>query len=226
MERSTVVAAVLLSALALGPAGAAHAGQFGLYGTIGAGVADWENGDYWYGGQDHGGGYWYGDEEHDTTHWGGGMVFDTAVPGSIFGYRIAVGYERIDHDPSRAFPGFDLNGIVIDQDLTFSFSPPPLRFWLGPELRLGFFRGESDADSRLDADYIGLGIGPVFGLDMAIGPRTALSWKAGYLLTAYAGENGGAYDDDSTLVEGHGFLTLAILFNAWGGYPQQAPPPR
>jgi hypothetical protein len=212
----TAVAAATLAAL-LAWAPAAHAGGIGIYGLAGAGGADWQDGwnedDHW----DN------SDNWRDTTHTGAGLVFDAGYPGAFLGYRMSVGWERVEQDGAAGVPGLTLEGVVVDQDLTMTLVRGPLRLWVGPELRLAYLNGEWGGGAH--EDFFAAGLGPVIGFDIALGPAAALSWKLGYLVTSYA-PTSNSFDehDDASIGEGHAYASLAILFNTWGSRPASPPP--
>ena len=226
-----VAAAAFAAALALaGHASPAHAVNVGFYGTYGLGSA---SGD---GARDWNGGGWSWDG--DTTYAGAGIALETPTGLFRFSYRLGVGWERIDIDGDGGADG-KLEGLVIDNDFTYDLTASPTsRIWVGPELRLGFFNGSIDDAPGGDRGFVSIGLGPVVGFDLALGPSAALSCKLGYLYSWYYadeeswGDDHYHYDDeyyydydyDSEMEEGHAYLSLAVLFRLWGG-PQAGPQP-
>ena len=226
-------AATLAAAVALaGVASPAQAASVGFYGTYGIGDASGDAADYW----DGGGWGW----DSDTTHTGAGLALETPTGFYRFSYRLGVGWERIDGEGENGRADGTLEGLVIDNDFTYDlFASPTTRFWVGPELRLGFLNGSIEDSPRGDRSFAAVGIGPVLGFDFALGPSVALSWKLGYLYTWYYADedswdddydhhhgDNDYYDDyyDSEMEEGHAYLSLAVLFRLWGG-PQAGPQP-
>ena len=210
-----IAGAALAAALTLSAAGAGAVG-LGFYGSVGGGVSDWDRGSFG-----------ANDDRRDTEHVGYGFIFDTAGPRDILAYRLSVGYERIRHDAIDIAPRYTMRGFVVDQDVTFAVAGAwPFRFWIGPELRLAWMRGEPDGSPSPTTDFGAIGLGPVIGLDYQINPGLALSWKFGYLVTAYGNDTRDrrSSEPEMTIGEGHAYATLAILFQTWGGYPQQQPP--
>lgn len=218
MKTRLLTAAVLALATAfatIGGAATAEAAGVGIYGSVGAGTADWDENTF--------AGFDNDRDRRDTRHGGVGLVLDTAAPFAPLGYRLNVGWERITHERRFDVARLELEGIVVDQDLTLSLiGPGPLRLWVGPELRLGFFDGSWDGAG--DEDFLAIGIGPVFGADFNLSPAMAISWKVGYLYTGFAGRGNDEAIDDSSLAEGHVYANIALLFSPWGGY--RPPPPR
>ncbi|HEY6000826.1 MAG TPA: hypothetical protein VI078_16185 [bacterium] len=217
---TTFAAAVALAGVAA-PAGAA---SVGFYGTFGGGAA---------GGNDEGGtsGSW--DWDRDTTHAGGGLTIDTSGGYSPINYRLGLGWEHIEAQGERGEADRALQGLVIDNDLTFDvLRGPASRFWVGPELRLGFLHGSLDDSTPGDRNFYAAGVGPVLGFDLGLGPGAALSWKFGYLYTWYYTDDdswdSGDHNDHAEMDEGHAFVTMALLFRLWEGPhagQQGAPPP-
>ncbi|HWR96840.1 MAG TPA: hypothetical protein VN317_00305, partial [Candidatus Methanoperedens sp.] len=217
MRRFTIAAATALLLAGLAAPGQVRAMSIGVYAGAGDGAADFDNSD--------GDGFI---RTHDTRHTGGGVVFDASTPRHPLGYRLSLGWERIVNDPAGAEPGLTMQGLVVDQDLTVNLlnSPGQLRLWAGPELRLGFLKGSPDGVPGGDQDFLAIGIGPVLGLDIDVGPALLVSWKLGYLVTSYSGDRGSTFDsrDDTTLSEGHAFANIALLFRTWGGYRERPAP--
>lgn len=218
MGTRLMTAAVLALATAVATLGGhtpAHAASIGVYGSLGAGTADWDENTFE--------GFDNTRDNRDTRHGGAGLVFDASAPFAPLGYRLNVGWERITHERRFDVARLELEGIVVDQDLTLQLiGPGPLRLWVGPELRLAFFDGSWDGGG--DEDFLAIGIGPVFGADFNISPAMAVSWKVGYLYTGYSGRGSDSSFDDSSLAEGHVYASVALLFSPWGDYRRPVPP--
>ena len=223
-------AAVLAAAVALaGVAAPVNAAMVGFYGTYGAGEASGDLEDWQGGGCD-----W----DSDTEHTGFGFALETPAGFYRTSYRLGIGWERIVGEGENGRPDSTLEGLVIDNDLTYDlFASPASRFWIGPELRLGFFNGSLNDAASDDRSFFAAGIGPVLGFDLALGPSAALSWKVGYLYTWYYGDedswdagcssgHGCYYDDyyydESEMDGGHAYVSLAVYFRLWG--PPHAQP--
>lgn len=217
-SRATTAASLVLAVLLASLADPAHARplSLGFYGSAGGGVADWDGS----GGSNF-------DEQQDTQHNGVGVVLDVGAPFNALNYRLSLGWERIAHRAGFYNPGYTLEGVVIDQDLLIALAywPETLRLWVGPELRVGFFGGSPDVAGLGTQDFLALGLGPVFGLDYAVSPTLAISWKFGYLATGYSGRRHSSYagDQDATLGEGHAYASLAILFSTGSVEPRERP---
>jgi hypothetical protein len=217
--RLTTVAVLALAITTVSFAGPvpARATSFGVYGSLGAGNAEW--GDSSFGGSEDPNRI---DDTRDTRHGGGGLVLDTAAPFSPVGYRLSIGWERITQDRRFDAPRLELEGVVVDQDLSIQLigGPGPLRMWFGPELRLAFLNGSLEGAGG-NEDFLSLGIGPVFGLDFNVSPGMAISWKLGFLFSGYSGRGRDNSIDDSSLTESHAYASLSLLFSPWGDYRRQ-----
>jgi hypothetical protein len=154
----------------------------------------------------------------------------------VLSYRINLGWERVESEGEDGGPDQTLEGLAFDQDLTYDlFASPATRFWIGPELRLGFFDGSFD-NAGGDRNYFAAGIGPVLGFDLALNPSVALSWKLGYLFTWYYPEEDpwgndyyypgyhDSYSENDAIDEGHAYMSLTVLFRLWGAPPPGPPP--
>jgi hypothetical protein len=232
MTRTGIVAATALAiqVALLGVAAPAKAVSAGLYGSYGTGAASWDD---WGGGD--GGGY---GRDGDTRHTGAGLALEMPTGFYATSYRLGIGWERIDSEGENGGPDHTLEGLVIDQDITYDlFASPAMRFWIGPELRLGFFQGSFDNASDGDRSYFAAGIGPVLGFDVALSRSVALSWKLGYLFTWYSPDEDywgddyyyndyyyNDYYDGDTIDEGHAYISLSVLFRLGGG-PLPGPNP-
>jgi hypothetical protein len=161
----------------------ALASGFGYYGAFGYGKVKYDE--------------QQGTDKEDTYFVGVGLVFDTAVAQERdFNYRLSVGYEKLKNDLDR------LESIVIDQDFGLAiYQSVNSRIWFGPELRI-----------FLSNDEVGIGIGPVLGLNLHTGRKVSTALKIGFLFSKFA--NGGWFYSSDFERESHAFLNLAILFRS------------
>lgn len=177
----------------------------GFYFHLGSGSADWtaeDDYDKW-------------TFESDTTHTGFGFVLDTATAEDrLFNYRFQVGYERYTDEIKNSTSKLDFDSLVIDQDFGFGVvRTDTLRFWLGPELRISLSGESSD---NYDTALVGVGLGPVLGINFHTGPRVSLALKSGFLRMTYNGtaddttsnNNDISYDVDENIA----FFSFAVLF--------------
>lgn len=221
-----LVLALALIGLAAPPS--ARAAVIGFYGTAGLGASDWDDSEL----ADY-------TDDMDTRHSGVGFVLGSNSTASPLNYRVSIGYEEVSHLGQSGNPDFSMYGVVIDQDLLFSLSRSrgPVRGWLGPEVRFGFFNGSPDEGTSGDQDFFMVGLGPVLGADFVISPWVSFSWKIGYIFSNYFNDENSWDDDDGgpSVDEQHAFASLSILFSTWDGYrddershepPDDYPPPR
>ncbi len=227
--RFVVAAAFAVQVALAGLAAPAAALGVGVYGSAGGGGASWDDAGDWNGSGWDGGDGW----DRNTRHTGFGFALET--PTGIFplSYRLGLGWEHIVFEGERGLPDRDLDGLVIDQDLTYDLVASPVtRFWVGPELRLAFLQSSSGGTFDEDRNFVAAGFGPVFGFDIALNPGVALSWKLGFLATGYSTDedtwSDGSRDRrvDDSISEGHGYVSLTLYFRLGGGYYPQPPPPQ
>lgn len=151
------------------------------------------------------------DEDVDVRHGGVGFMLDTDVLNKgVFNYRLNVGFEGMTIEPDTGGNDLDLGGIVIMNDFGFAIvRNKKLRFWGGPEIKLGIYSGEDNANQ--DIDLVTFGVGPVLGLNIRLSSSVFLALKGGVLITAYGGQ-AETYD----IEEGRatvGFFNVGLLFD-------------
>lgn len=209
MRKFFVVALLSLFIFFIGATGV-YAVGLGPYVEIGGGSGDWE-----YDSSDYN--YWEDSVNVDTRNAGFGFVLDTSPRDSkVFNYRLNVGFERHDVEfPSGAT--IELGGLTVDN--TFGFSVVRnrnVRFWIGPQIRLAYYTGDR---GNVDYSITAFGIGPILGVNFAMGPAATISLSGGIRILGYAGEEEylyyNSYEDntaDITLTGGMGFFNVSILF--------------
>jgi len=151
------------------------------------------------------------DEDVDVSHGGVGFMLDTDVLNKgVFNYRLNVGFESMTIKPDTGGNDLDFGGIVVMNDFGFAIvRNKKLRFWGGPEVKLGIYSGEDDANQ--DVDLVTFGVGPVLGLNIRLSSSVFLALKGGVLVTAYGGQ-AETYDieDGKATV---GFFNIGLLFD-------------
>lgn len=167
----------------------ADAAGVGLYGSLGAGTADWDDDGY---------SSSYSNFSTDTDHKAAGFVVDTNLAGDdLFNYHLNLGYETFDITDFRIAPTSFSPGIVSDLQMkgivmthAFGFGAtvaPGTRFWMGPELRLQWAKGTPEKAQDVDVKMFGFGIGAAAGLNFNL-PKVTIGLKAGYDLVIYNGD--------------------------------------
>lgn len=152
------------------------------------------------------------DEDFDTDHFTIGFQLDTApLDEGVFNYRLNVGLESIKGDVDTG-NDFDLDGIAIENDFGFRVGGNDrIRIWLGPELRIGFYSGDNDWGG--DLNVIAFGLGPVVGANFGMSDNMAITVKAGYIFSTFAGDvdtsfDNYDYDGEATTL----FISAGMLF--------------
>jgi len=169
----------------------AEAIDFGLYGSLGSGTADWKGSTIFSGYQSY---------QMRSRLTGAGCMIDTAVaPEGLFNYRLNAGYEALVFKSRDAPRSIRMNSLVVDQDFGFAIQEPGTkhRIWIGPELRVAYARGRSSLSTSERFTMIGLGLGPAIGVNIRLADSFPVSFKASYLWTEYSEPLGDYYDGRS-----------------------------
>lgn len=150
------------------------------------------------------------------------FVLDTAPQGEgLFHYRLSTGWERFEGDfefdeglLNGVEDDLQLTGLFFDSDLGFRvYANRNVRLWVGPRARIAFYGGEFE-DSNDDVGLIELGIGPVFGANLAIDPRFTIGGVIGVRLSAYTGEiDDGPFEHDLRGGGGSFFLNGVFIWS-------------
>jgi hypothetical protein len=191
----------------------ANAAGLGFYGSFGAGTADWS--------PDSGLTY-----KKSTDHLGAGLALDTA-PNSdrLFNYRLNIGYDQFRNRNSNAWGNADFDGFVISNNFGFGgLITPTTRLWFGPEVRVEWLDGSPKSYTSYKIRLMGVGFGPVVGVNFNYDDRHTFVVKAGYQLLHYLGEGEGGYSHstnsaittstryDYDVTEKLFYVTLEFLF--------------
>jgi hypothetical protein len=125
--------------------------------------------------------------------------------------------------PGEGSNTYNLEGLVIDNDFGFGIvRTKSVRLWLGPELRIAFFTGTDESSTGVtqrDVSLVGVGIGPVLGVNFNIGSNLSLCLKTAYLFNSYSGSGEGkqigatyAPDADYKFKENFLLVNAALMF--------------
>lgn len=198
-----VLMAASLTILAWGPA--AQAIGTGVYfsGGVGSGTFEWDDDNDSF--------------DSDEKALGVGFVMDTAVRNqSPFNYRLQIGYEALDLK-DEFDTTLEMGGVVLDNTFGFAMvQTPNFRLWGGPQIRLGYFTGESDTKvlgEAISVDLAAVGVGLALGANFGITESFALGATLGVRATGYAGT--GEWRGESDNLTGRttvGFVNLCLLF--------------
>jgi hypothetical protein len=177
----------------------------GFYGSFGSGSGEWEvdpdeDSDY--------------TVDTDNEHRSFGFVLDTAVAkDKVFNYRLQVG---IDKWKEKDFDGgeFEIDGFVVDNDFGFGVvRRENFRLWLGPELRIEYGEGILNDNTDAEVALIGIGVGPVIGVNFNFGKTFTLGLKSGYLFEGYGGTGRDLLDSESYTIRSRQlYFNAAIIF--------------
>lgn len=136
-----------------------------------------------------------------------GVVYDTNVGrDAIFNYRLGISYQGMKAKSSTG--RFDLEGVSIENDFGFSLvRNETARFWVGPEVKVEHLEGtETFMGYRDHMGVLGVGLGPVAGLNLRLGDDISLIAKGGYIFQS-------GVRLFSEWDEKYGFITFGMIFN-------------
>jgi hypothetical protein len=206
--KTTMVAAIVACALML--SGSALATGMGFYGQMGFGSNEWEVDGYGAGG---------GDVSLDGNEavFGLGYLFDTnCARQELINYRILAGYEYSDLDLDGVSSSEATHMLYVDNILGFSpYSTGKLRFWVGPEVRV-FYRWGDGSNITKDIDGIGLGIGPVAGINLHMGKTYDFGISTGIRWSVYNADwkTPGGGNNDITATDTTVYVNFAFIFRS------------
>jgi hypothetical protein len=190
----------LVFAAIIGIVSTTQAHAVGLGFSVGTGSETWSN-DVGYNG------------DRDVSNVG--FLLDTAVSRhKTFNYRFTFMKEKNTAQGS----GVDLEGYATIHDFGFAvLNTREVRLWIGPELKVGYYKHLSFSNSSVDSgSATGVGVGPVIGINVNLPRVASFSVTAAYyLIGAYNGDFDyassyatGSFDVDSSGL----YLTASVLF--------------
>lgn len=210
MKNGMLVGVVLIGLLACFIATPAVAVGFGIFGELEAGDGDFE--------------FDFSDEfDVDVDVFSVGLAFDTDPLGEkVFNYRLNVGYSRLELEDDYS-DTLELDGFIVDNTFCFAMvRSPNMRVWLGPQVRVGYYSGESDtsyyvddfdAGDDIDVELVTFGLAGVVGANFRMGYSGAFGISGGVRFSGYAGEAEFLGHDED--LEGDAttfFITATALF--------------
>lgn len=164
-----------------------------------------------------------GSIESETEHSGIGFVMDTNVAKDrLFNYRLKLGYEQYIDIPEGGGRRDEFEGFIMSHAFGFGvLRTRLLRLWLGPQLEFFGYSGNPENNDDFDMFLIGMGIGPVIGLNINLGKVVTLAIDGGYNFRYYGGhgeqENSSVgyeeeYEEDYEIREHGGYVGFALIF--------------
>ena len=178
----------VLTALLILPALRAHSAGWGFYGTAGGGNFGLDL-NFDSGGKKT--------EKGDAMKFGLGFSYDSNVAkDELLNYRLNVGWENVDLNVNHSSRSESYNSLNVDNTLGFGlFSNQSMRFWMGPELRLGYFKGSGNGFMD-DARSFIWGLGGAVGLNMHLSQDYDLAFTTGVRWENYLN---GVFDSHPTI---------------------------
>lgn len=135
----------------------------------------------------------------------------------LFSYRLNAGFEALNLEDDAGVTA-ELGGLVFDNTFAFRLAgDSSWRLWLGPQVRLGFYGGETDKEflgDKVEYSAFAFGLGPVFGGNWAVGEDLILGFDTGIRWTGYSGTaEWGGYSEDVTISTSVFFVNFDIMFD-------------
>ncbi len=207
MRKASVIVCTLVLAVLLF-ASNSFAISFGMYLDLGGGSGEAEY-DY----------SWSEEFDIDTSFFGAGFQFETnpLSANKVFSYRFQAGFELRDIEDEENTT-LELGGFVINN--TFAFgrnTSEKIRLWVGPQVLVGFYSGESDKEylgDELSFSGVSFGLGLAGGANFGLGSgKTILTTTIGVRTLGFAGDSEWYnYEEDFEGNATEFFLSVGILF--------------
>jgi hypothetical protein len=155
----------------------------------------------------------------DTGYTNIGFVYDSNPYGEKgnVAYRLNIALEGHNYEFDDGVT-VETGALVFDNTLAFALARNGnTNFWIGPQLRLGFWSGETDTTfwgEPIEFSGSMFGIGALIGANVRLSEQMGMSVSAGLRQTGLGGEiSWDGDDDDFTGRSTEGFVNLALLFN-------------
>lgn len=137
----------------------------------------------------------------DAASFGVSFLLETApLTQDSFSYRLNIGIEALNLEDDTNVTA-ELGGLVFDNTFCFRLAgAEDYRIWIGPQVRIGFYGGETDKKflgDKIEYSAFAFGIGGAIGGNWAMGGSTILGFDTGMRFTGYSGEAewGGVTED-------------------------------
>lgn len=202
------ISAFLITASLIMSAGLVHAAGWGLYGLGGTGTfnidLDFDSGQK-------------AKAKGDALKLGLGFAYDTNVArDELINYRLNIGFENYDMSVDNSSSSESMRAFNIDNTVGFRIiNNKTLRFWAGPEVRLGYMKGSGNGFTD-DAESIVYGIGGALGVNMQLSQEYAIAFTTGVRNEWYNGtfDSGAGIKGDLDGSGTFGYFTATFLFKS------------
>lgn len=182
--KKIVVVLALIAIYSLLPAPNSYAVGFGFFGELEAGDGEFE--------------FDFGDEfDVDSKAYSLGVSFDTDPIGQkVFSYRLNVGYSNLELEDDESVT-LELDGFVIDNTFCFGLvRSPNTKVWIGPQVRLGYYSGDSghlsydggDFGDDIDIELTTFAIAGTIGANFRGVGNSSFTLNIGVRISGFAGE--------------------------------------
>ncbi|PLX79222.1 MAG: hypothetical protein C0616_11900 [Desulfuromonas sp.] len=188
---------------------ASFAVGFGFFGEYEAGDGDFE--------------FDFSDEfDVDSKVYSLGFSFDTdPVSEKVFSYRLNAGYSNLELEDDESVT-LELDGFIVDNTFCFGLvRSPNTKIWLGPQIRVGYYSGDSDDlyyddihfGDDIDIELVAFAVAATVGANFKGAGNSSFTMNIGVRVSGFAGEvEYLGYDED---IEGNTttyFINVGALF--------------
>lgn len=155
----------------------------------------------------------------DASSFGIGFLMETApLSTELFSYRLGVGLEGLNLEDDENVTA-ELGGLTIDNTFAFRLAGDSTwRLWVGPQVRLAFYGGETDKKvlgDKIEFSASAFGLGPAFGGNWSVSDNLILGFDTGIRWTGYSGTaEWGSYSEDVTGSTSIFFINFDMLYDA------------
>lgn len=198
LKTSTLAALCVLTALLVLAPARVMAYGFGVSGTFASGSLQTE--DYAIFGNGS------STAKYHETRYALGLLYDSNVARQrLFNYRLGIAYQDLN---ARSGDGkYRLKGVTFDHQFGFAlYRTATSRWWVGPHVKVEFLKGRETHDGyRSNESVVGVGLGPVLGVNIGLGEQLSLALSGGYV-----------FQSDLKLFsdweERYGFVSVGLLY--------------
>lgn len=137
----------------------------------------------------------------DASSFGLSFLLETdPLSAESFSYRLNIGIEALNLEDDSGVTA-ELGGLVFDNTFCFRLAgDDTYRIWIGPQVRVGFYGGETDKEflgETIEYSAFAFGVGGAIGGNWSMGGDTIIGFDTGIRFTGYGGEAewGGVKED-------------------------------
>jgi hypothetical protein len=162
---------------------------------------------------------WGWTSKADRSSSGLGIFWDTNIgENRFFNYRLGLESRQVKYEIKNSNLKYDLDSLALLNSFGFSlWRSEHHRIWFGPQIIITKLKGFVNTNPDWKIDLLGLGIGPVLGLNLNLNSKIAFAATTSYILGDYSGDGNdnrhyianSSYDVDK---QGYFSLSLSLIY--------------